>query len=113
MTEKKENFTEGKVETFFDLLKPVVLEKAEDTTLKSFLQEHVIVKEKIQIALKAIKEEGVSSALLQRRLPCGYFIAGTIIDGLEALDIVTPFQDGRKRSFCLEKLESLQAFLNA
>ena len=57
-----------------------------------------------------INQQG-SASLLQRKLKLGYNRAGRIVDQLEGMNIIGPFQGSKAREVLLSDIESLDEFL--
>ena len=59
-----------------------------------------------------INQQG-SASLLQRKLKLGYNRAGRIVDQLEGMNIIGPFQGSKAREVLFSDVESLDEFLRA
>jgi S-DNA-T family DNA segregation ATPase FtsK/SpoIIIE len=57
-----------------------------------------------------INQQG-SASLLQRKLKLGYNRAGRIVDQLESLGIIGPFQGSKARDVLYADIDSLEEFL--
>ncbi|NDB35279.1 MAG: DNA translocase FtsK, partial [Flavobacteriia bacterium] len=57
-----------------------------------------------------INQQG-SASLLQRKLKLGYNRAGRIVDQLEAMGIIGPFQGSKAREVLFSDVESLEEFM--
>jgi S-DNA-T family DNA segregation ATPase FtsK/SpoIIIE len=54
-----------------------------------------------------------SASLLQRKLKLGYNRAGRIVDQLESMGIIGPFQGSKARDVLFPDIESLDEFLRS
>ena len=59
-----------------------------------------------------INQQG-SASLLQRKLKLGYNRAGRIVDQLESMNIIGPFQGSKARDVLFPDIESLDEFLRS
>ena len=63
-------------------------------------------------AFIATEQEGINPAILQRDLGIQYNRAGRLVDQLETLKIVTPFDETEPRRTLFSKVEAVRAYLN-
>ena len=100
--------------TFFGLVKEVFAEECKEDALKQYLQENVRLQEKMmQLVNVLTTAKSASVAVIQRCMKIGYALASGIIDGLESIGVVTPFNGIDSRTIDLEKLQKLAELLQA
>ena len=117
---KKENeFTVNKrgcsieqLKVFAKLAKAVVVDGKNERELADYLAKHLQVKQMfLRVYTLLEKTNSASIALIQRRLHIGYYKAGVIVETLEEMGIVTPFDGINARRVIRERLFALKTFL--
>lgn len=97
---------------FAKIAKPVVIDGAEANLLVKYLAQNESVKKSIlDICNLILAANSVSISLIQRKLMIGYHKAGIIVDMLEELDAITPFNDMCARKVKAERLLKIRSYV--
>ena len=97
---------------FVKIAKPVFIDGEQDNILVEFLAQNEKVKKSIlDICNLILAANSVSISLIQRKLMIGYNKAGIIIDMLEELDAITPFDGMCARKVKAEQLLKIRSYV--
>lgn len=97
---------------FVKTAKPVFIDGEQDNILVEFLAQNENVKKSIlDICNLILATNSVSISLIQRKLMIGYNKAGIIIDMLEELDAITPFDGMCARKVKAEQLLKIRSYV--
>lgn len=102
-----------KFERFFFLAKQVLIDGQEPSALNEYFNKNVRLKENILYLLQSLLENGfISISIMQRKMNMGFNKAGKVIDNLETLGLVSPFDGAHPRQVNRTQLKKLKAILN-
>lgn len=101
-----------KYKEFFQIAKSVIVDNEDGAKLSNYLAENEAIKESVTYLCKLIMATNSASiSMIQRRMEMGYNKAGEIIEGLEEIGVVTPFDGANARKLVYGQLWKLKPFL--
>ncbi len=101
-----------KYKEFFQVAKSVIVDNGDGAKLSNYLAENEAIKESVLYLCRLIMAtNSVSISMFQRRMGVGYNKAGKIVEGLEDIGIITPFDGVHARKLIYEQLWKLKPFL--
>ena len=109
---KPKTCSNEKYDEFFKVAKSVLVVNSDEQKLIKFFTDNKDVAENIvYICNLLIRNQSASISMLQRRLDIGYNKAGKIIDGLEEIRVVSPFNHAYARKINYEQILKLKSFI--
>lgn len=101
-----------KYKEFFQIAKSVIVDNEDGAKLSNYLAENEAIKESMTYLCKLIiATNSASISIIQRRMEISYNKAGVIIEGLEEIGAVTPFDGVNARKLVYGQLWKLKPFL--